>query len=155
MALTSFRINIEVCLYIRAKKEASGDGLVDHGRSLRLRRKHGHDLPAAGHHPVLVERIERLLALMPDVHQACLAQDGEVMRDRGLRHGHLFHELAHRAPAAEAQTHDLLPCFIGDGFGEPDRRHFGHIDSRLSTVRLYRSLSMCQEALAGPGAWPD
>ena len=56
-------------------------------------REFDHQLSTAVCDTLLVEGIESLLALFADAHQIRLAQNGEVMRDRGLGDVDLFNDV--------------------------------------------------------------
>lgn len=49
-----------------------------------------HDLTATNCDAILVKRVESLLAFFADVHQIGIAQDGEMVRNGGLREADLF-----------------------------------------------------------------
>ena len=78
----------------------------------RLWRELDHQLAAAGHDPVLVERIEGLLAFLPDIDQTRIAQDGKMMGDGGLADIELIHNLTDRKFATATHAHDFLACVI-------------------------------------------
>ena len=99
----------------------------------RLRRKFDHELAAAIGNAFLVEGVESLLAFFANGDQICIAQNGKVMRYRGLRDIQLLDDLVDRERTATADVHDLLAGFVRDGFGEEDRVKF-HIDNFLFDI---------------------
>ncbi len=90
----------------------------------RFRRELDHDLTATDCDVFLIKRIERLLAFFASIHQIGIAQDGEVMRNGGLRVADLCDDVADREFAATAGAHNALTGFVGDGFGKEDRVEF-------------------------------
>lgn len=71
------------------------DDLNNRFRGLLLWREFQHDLSAANCDILLIESIESLLAFIARIHQTRLAQNGEMMRDGGLRDVHLLDDLIH------------------------------------------------------------
>lgn len=87
-------------------------------------RKLDHELTAAHDDIFLIQGIEGLLALLADVDQPRVAQDSQVMRDRGLTKLQFARQVADRDPTAAALAHDLLAGLVGYGFGKHDRVNF-------------------------------
>ena len=103
---------------------------------LGFRRELDHQVSAAGYDTILVQRIKSLLAFLAHIDQSRLAQNGEMMRDGGLRDVRLLDDLVDRERGAATQTHDLLAGLVGDGFGKQYGIYSSHIDN-LRCV-LYR-----------------
>lgn len=96
MAFTSFRFQIEVCLYIEEKNIDLGNGLEKNLGGFFFGRKFDHQLSATIDHLVLIEGIESLLAFLADSDQTRLAQDREMMRNGRLGDFHFVNDLVNR-----------------------------------------------------------
>jgi len=100
------------------EKKSLAEDPVDGQGGFLVGRELDHELSAAERDILLIERVERLLSLLPNVHESRIAQDGEMMGHGGLGHIQLRNHLAHRQPPAAQHVHDLLAGVIGNGFGK-------------------------------------
>lgn len=82
----------------------------------------------------MIEAVEGLLALLLDIHETRLTQDGQVVGDRGLGDVGLLSDLVDGQRSAAAKLHDLLPGLIRHGFGKKNGIKFCHIDLCLYDI---------------------
>lgn len=120
---------------------------LDRPGGLGTRCKVQHQGITAAGQPLLVERIEGLLAFLSRLHQPGFSQNGKMMRDRRLGNVQLLDDFVDREPLAADQSHDLLPGLIRQGFGKFNRLCCNHIDRRLFDI-ISKFIYMSREEIA-------
>jgi hypothetical protein len=66
----------------------------------------------------LIQGIKNLFPFSAGGNQARLAQNTQVVGDRGLANARPFGQIAHAVPFAAKQTHNMLARLVGYGLGE-------------------------------------
>ncbi len=107
-----------------------------------LRSKPRHQHSAAGSNFLLIEAVEGVFPVGAYFYQACLSQDGKMVRNRWLGDLQVTHDFIHRQPLATAELHDLLAGFVCQSFGETKRIRRFVLGNHCQV--LYRYLSICQ-----------